>query len=88
MIAVFRERASLTLIWYPVAILSTFHYFKLSYSKLPKVCVLELVQLEDDLEVQYYFRIIFRALNLKPFFGSERIRVPFSCSKSNLNLRL
>ena len=55
MIAVFRERASLTLIWYPVAILSTFHYFKLSYSKLPKVCVLDLVQLEDDLEIQYYF---------------------------------
>ena len=24
-----------------------------------KVCVLDLVQLEDDLEVQYYFRIIF-----------------------------
>ena len=29
-----------------------------------------------------------KARNLKPFFGSEQIRVPFSCSESNPNLRL
>ena len=36
----------------------------------------------------HHHRVSSRALNLKPFFGSERIRVPFSCSESNPNLRL